>query len=489
MRSVYSRLFTLFFAVPFFTGCVSSSEYKAVKKEADKYDTLYTWSMRTLKACQDDNAQLKKQKIDIQTKMSDQDLMLTVTQENNAQLKKQLQSLSAISSAQAESIKKSIDNINSKDDYLQTLQMAVSRRDSTNLAVLIELKAAMGSLGDDVHIKVQRGLVNVDFSDKLLFSSDSNSYTFGDKANSAVGRLARVLNDHPEVNCIIEGNTDSIAYPQDILLDNWDLSVKRATAIVRALQNDYNISPRRLTASGHSEYMMVSPNETPEGRAANRRIRAVIIPPTDQLLRLLEHKKGQEDEEVPNAAPPPTQVATSPSTPVAATPAPAPAAAAPAKDSTTSTPIISKDTATVHIDSSTSPKKDSILPHVDSAVIHIDSVTSPKDSTLPRVDSTIHVDSVSTPKDSTLPRADTTKHDSTRTDTTKTSSTTLSASTRSATPNPMPSSPTKVKELEHMVVSTINSEEDHQEWKFYASSNPFFINLSICTDSSIVPLK
>ncbi|WP_431214010.1 OmpA/MotB family protein [Puia sp. P3] len=199
--------------------------------------------MRTLKACQDDNAQLKKQKIDIQTKMSDQDLMLTVTQENNAQLKKQLQSLSAISSAQAESIKKSIDNINSKDDYLQTLQMAVSRRDSTNLAVLIELKAAMGSLGEDVHIRVLRGLVNVDFSDKLLFSSDSNSYVFGEKAKQAVGRLARVLNDHPEVSCIVEGNTDSIAYPQDILLDNWDLSVKRATAIVRSLQNDYNISP------------------------------------------------------------------------------------------------------------------------------------------------------------------------------------------------------------------------------------------------------
>jgi len=412
MRSVYSRLFTLFFAVPLFTGCVSSSEYKAVKKEADKYDTLYTWSMRTLKACQDDNAQLKKQKIDIQTKMSDLDLMLTVTQENNAQLKKQLQALSAISSAQAESIKKSIDNINSKDDYLQTLQMAVSRRDSTNLAVLIELKAAMGSLGDDVHIKVQRGLVNVDFSDKLLFSSDSNSYTFGDKAKSAVGRLARVLNDHPEVNCIIEGNTDSIAYPQDILLDNWDLSVKRATAIVRALQNDYNISPRRLTASGHSEYMTVSPNETPEGRAANRRIRAVILPPTDQLLRLLEHKKGQEDEEVPNAAPPPTPIATAPTpTPVTASPVPAPVAAAPAKDSAAISP---------RVDSSASPKKDSILPRIDSAATHVDSVTSPKDST--------------------LPRADTTKHDSTHSDTTKTTSTTF----RSLPPNLTPASPAKL---------------------------------------------
>jgi len=374
--------------------------------------------MRTLKACQDDNAQLKKQKIDIQTKMSDLDLMLTVTKENNGQLKKQLQALSAISSAQAESIKKSIDNINSKDDYLQTLQMAVSRRDSTNLAVLIELKSAMGSLGDDVHIKVQKGLVNVDFADKLLFSSDSNSYTFGDKAKQAVGRLARVLNDHPEVSCIIEGNTDSIAYPQDILLDNWDLSVKRATAIVRSLQNDYNISPRRLTASGHGEYMSISPNETPEGRAANRRIRAVIVPPTDQLLRLLEHKKGQEDEEVPNAAPP----------------AP-PVAPAPAKDST-----VTKDSAVAaHVDSSTTSHKDSTITTpvitTDTTAAHVDSSTTPhKDSTI-----TTRSDTTIIPKDSVLPVIDTTKHDSTHTDTTTTALATIRSS-----PNPTFPSPARI---------------------------------------------
>ena len=435
MRSVYSRLFTLLFAIPLFTGCVSSSEYKSVKKEADKYDTLYTWSMRTLKACQDDNALLKKQKTDIQTKMTDLDLMLNVTKDNNAQLKKQLQALSAISSAQAESIKKSIDNINSKDDYLQTLQMAVSRRDSINLAVLIELKAAMGSLGDDVHIKVQKGLVNVDFSDKVLFSSDSNSYTFGAKAKQAVGRLARVLNDHPEVTCIIEGNTDSIAYPQDILLDNWDLSVKRSTAIVRSLQNDYNISPRRLTASGHSEYMSVSPNETPEGRATNRRIRAVIVPPTDQLLRLLERKKGQEDEEVPNAAP----VAAKPEPP--APPAAKDSVVSPRVDSSAaSTPIVKADTAASRAVSTTAPRVDSTAapradstaasradstaaPHIDSSatlhkdsttttpVIKVDTTTTTKDTT------TVRVDSTSAPKDSIIPRTDTTKRGSTRNDT------------------------------------------------------------------------
>jgi chemotaxis protein MotB len=359
--------------------------------------------------------------------MSDLDLMLTVTKENNAQLNKQLQALSAISSAQAESIKKSIDNINSKDDYLQNLQMAVSRRDSMNLAVLIELKAAMGSLGDEVHIRVQRGLVNVDFSDKLLFSSDSNSYVFGEKAKQAVGRLARVLNDHPEVSCIIEGNTDSVAYPQDILLDNWDLSVKRATAIVRSLQNDYNISPRRLTASGHSEFMTVAPNETPEGRAANRRIRAVIVPPTDQLLRLLERKKGQEDEEVPVVAAKHVQTAVAaPKDSAVAAPKDSAVVATPKDSAVVVTPkdsvVAVKDTAVARVDTVAVKQKDLGVVHVDSAAlrvdtaaVHVDSVAIRVDSATVRVDTAaVHVDSVAIPKDSVAPRADTTKRDSTQ---------------------------------------------------------------------------
>ena len=107
-----------------------------------------------------------------------------------------------------------------------------------------------------------------------------------------MGRLARVLNDQSDIEFIVEGHTDSIAYPQPILLDNWDLSVKRATTLVRALQSDYNISPTRMTAAGRSEYITVAPNDTPEGRAANRHTRIVILPKMDRLLRVLERGQG-----------------------------------------------------------------------------------------------------------------------------------------------------------------------------------------------------
>jgi chemotaxis protein MotB len=294
MRPVYFHFIIFLSSVLFCVSCVSTGKFKAMQQEANKYDSLYTWSMRTLKTCQDANNDLSKQKSTLQNETNDLNLLLTATKENNTQLRKQLQNLSALSSAQAESISKSLDNIGAKDIYIQDLQSAVAHRDSVNLVVLMDLKATLGSFGDqDVSIKVEKGVVNVDLSDKILFNSDSNSYTFTDRAKTVLGRLARVLNDQPDIGVMVEGHTDSIPYLQERLVDNWDLSVKRATAVVRALQNDYNISPVRMTAAGRSEYIPVASNDTAEGRAANRRTRIVILPQLDQLLKVLDHKQGQ----------------------------------------------------------------------------------------------------------------------------------------------------------------------------------------------------
>ena len=300
MRPVHFFLMILPLTV---LSCVSTGKYKAMQQQADKYDTLYTWSMRTLKTCQDANNDLSKQKAALQNEANDMNLQLTATKENNTQLRKQLQTLSTLSSAQAESISKSLDNMGSKDAYIQNLQSAIAHRDSVNLVVLLNLKATIGGFGpEDVTIKVEKGFVYVDLSDKILFNSDSNSYTVSDKAKTVLGRLARVLNDQPDLEFMVEGHTDSVAYPQDLVPDNWDLSVKRATSVVRILQNDYHVSPLRMTAAGRSEYITVAPNDTPEGRAANRRTRIVIFPQLDQLLQVLEHRQGGGQAPVPAAS-------------------------------------------------------------------------------------------------------------------------------------------------------------------------------------------
>lgn len=276
-------------AVLFLSSCVSTGKFNALQQEKQKTDSLYTWAMHTLKTCQDDNNNLKTQKAQLRDQASDLTLQLNVTKENNTQLTKQLQNVTALSSSQAESIKASLDNIGAKDDYLRRIRSALSHHDSVNLAVLLDLKATIGGYADQgVTIKTENAVVYIDLSDQLLFAGDSNSYTLTDKAKPVLGRLAQVFKDQPEVEFMVEGHTDSISYPQQVLADNWDRSVKRATSIVRVLQNDYHISPVRMTAAGRGEYRTLAANDTPEGRAANRRTRIIILPQLDKLLPFLE---------------------------------------------------------------------------------------------------------------------------------------------------------------------------------------------------------
>lgn len=298
-------------------ACVSTGKYKAMEQQATRNDSLYTWSQRTLKASQDENAALNKQKTALQDQVKSIDLELNASKENVTLLRKQLSTLSALSSAQAESISKSLDNIGSKDAFIRDFQSAVSHRDSINMIVLLNLKAVIGGFGEkDVKIKIEKGAVNVDLSDSVLFNGDTTSYTLNDKAKQVLGRLAKVLNSEQETDIVVEGHTDSVAYQQGNLQDNWDLSAKRAAVIVRALQDNYHVSPGRMTVAGRSEYVLAASNDTPEGQAANRRTRIIIIPEQEHLQRLLDRKKDQAATPPP-PAPAPTEAA--PQTPPAAT--------------------------------------------------------------------------------------------------------------------------------------------------------------------------
>ncbi len=277
MRSVYAHHFLFLLAVFFAIGCVSTGKFNAVEQQALKSDSMYSFSMRTLKACQDSNDTLRKQKTALASNANDLDMQLTASNENNTLLRKQLQDLSALSSSQAESIKRSLDNIGAKDAYIMDLRASISRRDSMNLIVLMELKAALGTQ-PGVSITLEKGTLYVDLSDSLLFNADSNSFVLGAKAKTVLGRLARVMRDQPGIGFVVEGHTDSIPTPPDAAFDNWDISVMRATAIVKVMQKDYSIAPIRMTAAGRSASIAVALNDTPEGRSANRRTRVIILP-------------------------------------------------------------------------------------------------------------------------------------------------------------------------------------------------------------------
>jgi chemotaxis protein MotB len=201
----------------------------------------------------------------------------------------QLKDLSVITGAQAESIKKSLENIGAKDIYIKDLQGSIARKDSLNMALVMNLKGALGNLEDqDINVKVDKGVVYVDISDKLLFKT--GSYDVTERAKVVLGKVAKVLAAQPEIEFMVEGHTDNVAISTDELNDNWDLSVKRATSIVRILQKSYGLDPKRMTAAGRSEYLPISDNSTAAGRATNRRTRIVVLPQLDQFFKLLEKK-------------------------------------------------------------------------------------------------------------------------------------------------------------------------------------------------------
>ncbi|HVT84829.1 MAG TPA: OmpA family protein [Chitinophagaceae bacterium] len=281
----------------FLFSCVSTKKYKASQAQYGELQTKYTQLQGDLNNCNDAKNDLARQKSDLENdntslknKINDLNKQIDFLKENNTTVLKQLQDLSVISSQQAESIKKSLDNIGAKDAYIQNLQESLARKDSLNMVLVMNLKGAIGNLNDqDINIKVDKDVVYIDISDKLLFKS--GKYEVTDQAKLVLGKVAQVLKNQPDIEFMVEGHTDNVPYRNGVLLDNWDLSVKRATAVVRILQNQYGLDPAKMAAAGRSEYVPVASNDTPEGRAANRRTRIVILPQLDQFFKLLEPKK------------------------------------------------------------------------------------------------------------------------------------------------------------------------------------------------------
>jgi chemotaxis protein MotB len=271
-------------------SCVPTKKLKEEKVKYEQLNTSYTKLQNDLKSCEDEKAEYARNKALLESEVANLKKQNDFLKENNTQALKQLQDLSVISSSQAESIKKSLDNIGAKDLYIQDLRSSMARKDSLNMALVMNLKGAIGNLADeDINIKVDKGVVYIDISDKLLFKS--GSYTVTDQAKVVLGKVAAVLKNQPDIEFMVEGHTDNVAFTRGLLLDNWDLSVKRATSVVRILQNEYGLPPAHIAAAGRSEYVPLTSNDTPEGKAANRRTRIVILPQLDQFFKLLETKK------------------------------------------------------------------------------------------------------------------------------------------------------------------------------------------------------
>ncbi|WP_318640545.1 OmpA/MotB family protein [Flavobacterium ardleyense] len=208
---------------------------------------------------------------------------------NNTDLINNMGNMTTLSTKGAQNIEKALESMKEKDLKISRMQDALTKKDSVTLALVSSLKSSVGINDPDIQINVEKGVVFISISDKLLFKSGSSVVT--DRAKEILGKVAKVVKDKPTFECMVEGHTDNVPFISNgVLLDNWDLSVKRATSIVRVLTNDHNVNPKQLIAAGRGEFIPLVENNSAENRAVNRRTRIVVMPKIDEFYNMIEQE-------------------------------------------------------------------------------------------------------------------------------------------------------------------------------------------------------
>ena len=261
------------------TSCVSKKKYTDLEaKNKETQDLLNTATVK-LNSCLEEKAGLAA--------------TVEGLKEKNQLLINTSKDMTVLTTKGAENIEKALETIKEKDLKISRMQDALTKKDSVTLALVTSLKSSVGISDPDIEINVEKGVVFISIADKLLFKS--GSYEVTDKAKAVLAKVAKVVNDKPDFECMVEGHTDNVPYRSNgVLLDNWDLSVKRSTSIIRVLTNDLGVKPAQLIAAGRSSYIPLVENDTPENRSKNKRTRIVVLPKIDQFYDMIEKEMKKQ---------------------------------------------------------------------------------------------------------------------------------------------------------------------------------------------------
>ena len=274
------KLLFLLVILPFtLTSCVSKKKFSLLEaKEKATQDLLNSATVK-LNSCLSEKEKLNSENNNLTSQ-------LDYLKKTNSDLLSFSKEMTVLSAKGSENLEKSLESLKEKDLKITRLQDALTKKDSVTLALVTSLKREVGIDDPDININVEIGVVMISIADNLLFKS--GSYDVNLKAKTVLAKVAKVINSKPDFECMVEGHTDNVPFKNDILVDNWDLSVKRSTAIVRVLQNDLGVNPKQLIPAGRSSYVPLVPNNTPENKAKNRRTRIIIMPKIDQFYDMLE---------------------------------------------------------------------------------------------------------------------------------------------------------------------------------------------------------
>ena len=183
-------------------------------------------------------------------------------------------------------ISKLVDEINASNKFIKQLVEAKDKSDSLNMVLTNNLTRSLSKEElKDVDVRVLKGVVYISLSDNMLYKS--GSYQISDRAGETLGKIAKIITDYKDYDVLIEGNTDNVPIKQTNIRNNWDLAALRASSVVQALQNNYGVDPKRLTAGSRGEYNPIASNDTEAGRARNRRTQIIITPKLDEFMELI----------------------------------------------------------------------------------------------------------------------------------------------------------------------------------------------------------
>jgi len=270
-----------------FTGCVSKKQFANMETDYNRLQTEHNDLKRNY---QESQLQLTESR----TRVASLEERLAEARKNNEELRTAYaemqnslnKSLSQNSQGNV-NIAKLVDEINASNRFIQHLVQAKNRSDSLNLVMITNLTRSLTrDEMQDLDIKVLKGVVYISLDDRMLYRS--GSYEISDKAGEILSKISKIILDYKDYDVLVEGNTDTDPISRTNIRNNWDLSTLRASSVVQALQNNYGVDPKRLTAAGRGEYNPIASNSTVEGKARNRRTQIIITPKLDQFMELID---------------------------------------------------------------------------------------------------------------------------------------------------------------------------------------------------------
>ena len=255
------------------TSCVSKKKFVALEAKNKEIQDLLNSCTVKLNMCLTEKDALSSQ--------------IEFLKKNNENLIQNMDNMTTLSTKGAQNIEKALETIKEKDIKISRMQDALTKKDSVTLALVTSIKSSVGVTDPDIEVNVEKGVVFISIADKLLFKS--GSYLVSDRAKEVLAKVAKIINDKPTFECMVEGHTDNVPFiGNNVLIDNWDLSAKRSTAIVRVLTKDLKVNPKQLIAAGRGEFIPLVENNSVTNRAINRRTRIVILPKIDEFYEMIE---------------------------------------------------------------------------------------------------------------------------------------------------------------------------------------------------------